>query len=150
MSLADNDGPAVTTPVNGICDRTSAVRDYIMVMLRYVHGYYAGCAEVTAAHLAKIRNLQIYDSGVGALEPGDFAGLTRLAELDLSSNALRTLPAGVFEDLSALTELDLSSNDLDTLSAGVFDGAECAGGPETCGTTSWTRSRSPRSRGCRR
>ena len=122
VSLVDNDDPAVAAPSEDICGRTPAVRDGIMSMLRYLHHYHDGCAAVPAAELAKVEHLELFGSGIGALQPGDFAGLSGLTKLNLRNNALGSLPAGVFADLTALTELKLSGNRLRTLSAAVFDG----------------------------
>ncbi len=121
VSIADNDDPAIAAP-EGICGRTPAVRDQIMSMLTHLHRYRGGCAEVTAAELAKVEFLELFGRGMGGLKPGDFAGLSGLAELSLRNNALDSLPAGVFADLTALTELELSGNRLRTLPAAVFDG----------------------------
>ncbi len=121
VSIADNDDPAIAAP-EGICGRTPAVRDQIMSMLTHLHRYRGGCAEVTAAELAKVEFLELFGRGMGGLKPGDFAGLSGLAELSLRNNALGSLPAGVFADLTALTELELSGNRLRTLPAAVFDG----------------------------
>ena len=100
----------------GICGRTAQVRDAIL----YIVG--GNCADVTAADLASLDELDLSGESITALAAGDFAGMTELYLLDLGDNALSTLPDGLFADLTVLEELSLGDNDLTTLPTGVFDG----------------------------
>ena len=124
-----NDGPPSAEAMGrprgesgGICGRTPAVRDALLVLIEDNEGA-IDCADVSAAHLAAITGrLDLSGQGIAALKAGDFAGLTRLTQLYLYGNALSSLPGGVFADLSALENLDLNSNDLRSLPGGVFAG----------------------------
>ena len=63
-----------------VCDRTSQVRDAIVSAVAGV----SDCADVTAADLAAITELEIIeDSSLTSLQAGDFGGLTGLTILDL-------------------------------------------------------------------
>ena len=106
----------VTGGETGICGRTAQVRDAIL----YIVG--GNCADVTAADLASLEELDLSGESITALAAGDFAGMTELYLLDLGDNALSTLPDGLFADLTVLEELSLGDNDLTTLPTGVFDG----------------------------
>ena len=106
----------------GICGRTPAVRDALLVLIEENEGA-IDCADVSAAHLAAITGrLDLSGQGIEALKAGDFAGLTGLKQLYLYGNALSSLPGRVFADLSALDNLDLNNNDLSSLPGGVFAG----------------------------
>ena len=105
----------VTVGETGICGRTAQVRDAIL----YIVG--GNCADVTAADLASLEELDLSGESITALAAGDFAGMTELYLLDLGDNALSTLPDGLFADLTVLEELSLGDNDLTTLPTGVFD-----------------------------
>ena len=113
----------------GICDRTAAVRDWIMVWLE-AHGRASDCATVTATDLKTVTHLglqhRVYDDGsqtvVTTLKAGDFAGLPSMRSLTITGHEeFRTLPAGVFAGLAALETLELDDNALEALPSGVFD-----------------------------
>lgn len=67
---------------SGICDRTPAVRDQLMVLLRLAltPGYQGDCAGVTGAWLARLTSVQLVAPAnrVTTLRRGDFAGLARV------------------------------------------------------------------------
>ena len=111
-------GTATTTVVEGICGRTAAVRDAIVVAI----GSGVTCGNVTAAQLAGITSLSLDDAGLSSLQADDFAGLSGMTTLDLSENRLTALPANVFDGLTSLSVLSLKKNRLTALPAGVFDG----------------------------
>ena len=112
VTVNDNDTAA------GICGRTDAVRDALLVLIPGVD-----CADVTAAHLAAITGvLDLSSQNITALAAGDFAGLTALKLLYLYHNELTSLPAGVFDGLTSLDTLHLDHNELTSLPADVFDG----------------------------
>ena len=114
-------GTATVTISDGICGRTRKVRNAILGRLPGVDD----CAAVTATQLSGIRGkLNLANMTIGALEAGDFAGLSRLEALDLKGNGLDEddLPAGIFDDLTALTTLRLQQNTLTDLPARVFAG----------------------------
>ena len=101
----------------GICDRTSQVRDKLLEITGV-----SECANVTSTHLEAVTDLNLTGTGITALEAGDFSGLTNLNELELSENALTTLPEGVFSGLTNLQYLWLDDNSLSTLSVDIFSG----------------------------
>ena len=106
------------TTITPVRDRTPAVRNAIVAAFRGVNSP----DDITEAHLAAIRALNLSDKSITSLKAGDFDGMSGLTSLFLHSNQLTSLPAGVFDGLSALTQLDLDNNQLTTLPAGVFDG----------------------------
>ena len=108
----------VTVSRQGVCGRTPAVRDAIVAVVPGV----TACAQVSDAHLAAVRALDVSAEGLVALHAGDFARLAGLGSLDLSLNRIASLPEGVFAGLGRLTSLHLDGNALATLPAGVFDG----------------------------
>ena len=100
-----------------VCDRTPEVRDAIVAAVSGV----SDCADVTAAHLARITSLHL-GQNITALTANDFNDLTALRWLYLYDNkTLSSLPVGIFDDLTALKFLDLGANDLSSLPAGIFD-----------------------------
>ena len=108
----------------GVCDRHPAVRAAIVGAVSAA----STCDEVTDAHLAAIRALDLSGEGIGSgedigsLRKADFEGLTGLAELDLSDNALDHLPVDLFEHLDfSMRTLKLDGNPLGAFPAGVFD-----------------------------
>ena len=101
----------------GICGRTEALRDAIVVEISGV----TDCADVTDVHLAAITYLSLSNYGITSLAAGDFDGLTSLEQLYLDRNSLSTLPSGAFDGLTALADLRLYDNELSTLPSGVFD-----------------------------
>ena len=108
----------------GVCDRHPAVRAAIVLAVSAA----STCADVTDAHLAAIRALDLSGEGIGSgedigsLRKADFEGLTGLAELDLSDNALDHLPGDLFEHLDfSMRTLKLDGNPLGAFPAGVFD-----------------------------
>ena len=109
---------------DGICGRTSQVRDGLLLAVRAGTGDTGlDCSQVTGVHLGALTGtLILAHKGIGTLKPGDFADLGGIAALDLDNNDLTALPAGVFEGLDdTLTALRLHDNDLQTIPAGVFD-----------------------------
>ena len=113
------------TPADGgICGRTAQVKGRILARLKLLHKYEGNCLGVEEDHLAKLTLLDIADTGITSIKPGDFAGLTKVTRLDLSFNSLTTLPDGVFEGLTALEELELANNQLRNIEAGAFEGLQ--------------------------
>ena len=90
----------------GVCGRSPAVRDAIVAATDRVRS----CADVDADDLTAIRQLDLSDRGIIALQTDDFAGLTRLRALRLNGNALRLLPEGLFEGLATLRMVHLHDN----------------------------------------
>ena len=98
-------GPAArarVTVLEGVCDRTPAVRDALRGL--------ASCDAPTPAMLAAVERLELSGAGAGSLRAGDFAGLSGLRTLLLDGNGLWTLPDGLFAGLDALGELSLQGN----------------------------------------
>ena len=121
----------VLRPATDLCERTGAVRAGLLAALRSTDSAVydgpaaagvSGCAQVTAAHLAGVRTLDLANEGIAGLAAGDFAGLAGLAVLDLEVNALKSLPPGLFAGLAGLTELKLRTNRLTLLSRDAFAG----------------------------
>lgn len=52
------------------------------------------CDSVSTQQLASIRHLDLSNSGITSLQPGDFSMLVNLESLNLSNNQLRVLPRG--------------------------------------------------------
>ena len=105
-----------------ICDRTEAVR---FAIVRAAGA--SDCAEVSAAQMDGIEELELQGRGIASLRAGDFAGLGGLEDLELNDNQLTSLPVGVFRGLRNLEDIDLSENQLTDLPAGVFDGLNLGG-----------------------
>ena len=113
------------TPADGgICGRTAQVKGRILARLKLLHKYEGNCLGVEGDHLAKLTLLDIADTGITNIKPGDFAGLTMVTRLDLSFNSLTSLPDGAFEGLTALEELELGNNQLRNIEAGAFEGLQ--------------------------
>ena len=108
--------PASAQSVEGLCDRTEAVRVAIVAAAGA-----EACGSVDQVQLSDIRSLDLSDSGITSLQPGDFDGLYSLAVLDLSGNSLEALPGGIFDELFLLRTLLLDGNSLDTVPEGLFD-----------------------------
>ncbi len=101
----------------GICGRTKAVRDALVMRIRSARN----CSQVRVAQLEGFNGtLYLGGRGITTLKPGDFADLIGLQQLDLNGNSLEALPAGVFTGLPALEFLNLYSNSLTILPAGIF------------------------------
>ena len=114
ISYAQEPNPAVG-------DRIQALQDAILAAVPV-----NAAADVTAAHLAAITELDLSGQEITSLPSNNFNGLTGLTRLDLSHNELTTgvLFPRHFNSLTSLTFLDLSHNEL-TLnfqSASVFQG----------------------------
>ena len=80
----------------GVCDRTTQVRDGLVAAANVNH-----CSLVTDAKLKVITYLNLNDTEITSLKAGDFAGLSALRWLYLEDNELTldTVPAGVFDSL---------------------------------------------------
>ena len=110
--------------IDGVCDRTMQVRDWIVEQILGVDD----CAAVTAGHLAGISgDMDLGGRGISALQEGDFLGLSVNGFLSLRDNALETLPVGVFSGLSVSRNLRLDNNQLESLPAEVFSGLSVNG-----------------------
>ena len=107
----------IPRPFVPVCDRTPQVRDAIVAALPDV----SDCADVTAADLASITDLDLSFQNITALKANDFNGLTALKYLYLHENKLSSLPEGIFDGLTALEYLYLYSNDLSSLPDRIFD-----------------------------
>ena len=109
VALSAPDGCCGTVPVRarvtvleGVCDRTPAVRDALRGS--------ASCEAPTPETLAAVARLDVSSAGARSLRAGDFSGLSGLRTLLLDGNALRTLPDGLFAGLDSLGELSLDDN----------------------------------------
>ena len=106
---------AAVTIMEGVCDRTPAIRDRLRGR--------SACAEPTAADLAAVRLLTLRGRNIAALRSADLLGLAGLELLDLRDNALASLPAGLLTGLDQLTTLTLTNNRLSTLTVPMLAGA---------------------------
>ena len=130
VTIDVQDVPEITPPLS---ERTPQVRDAIIAKLRRV----SNANDVTPAHLAAIRTLDVSNKKITALKTGDFNGLTALSTLDLGWNSIRDISAlagltsvtelflhansisdiSALEDLTSLTQLSLNSNSISDISA---------------------------------
>ena len=101
----------------GICARTPQVQTALVAAISGA----GNCAEVTTTQLAALTGSLDLSAdaaalasspAIGALKPGDFAGLTELTGLALGDQSLTALVAGTFTGLGKVTSLDLSDNQL--------------------------------------
>jgi len=99
--LREVTGGRAAPPSKPVCERTPEVG----VELARRAGR-DGCAEVTAADLAKVTFLMLSNRKIEALAPGDFSGLPKLERIELDGNPLRALTPGVFEGLFLLDSLN--------------------------------------------
>ena len=113
-------GTASLTVTEGICGRTEGVRDAIVAAVSGV----SACADVTAAHLSGITELDFSTRSLTSLslQSGDFGGMSGLERLILKTITLTSLPADVFSGLPTLDTLNLKSTSLTALSPSVFRG----------------------------
>ena len=105
-------GVSAITPV---ADRTPQVRDAIVAAAGV-----NSAADVTAAHLTSITELELTESGITALKPGDFNDLFHLEWLGITGT-FSSLPAGIFDHLVNMKGLGIGSTQLGTLPEGIFD-----------------------------
>lgn len=115
-TLAPRPAQAQTMPNPAVCDRTPQIRDAIVTAIDGV----TSCTGVTSAHLLSIRFLGADDTGLTALQSGDFNGMTGLVTLQLFDNRLTTLPDGIFDGLTDLEDLWIWNNDIRDFSNDVF------------------------------
>ena len=99
--------------LEGVCDRTPAVRDALSP---------GGCETPTPADLASVRALVLEDREIDSLLTDDLLGLTGLRWLDLRDNALETLPTGLLSSTPALRALLLGGNRLTRLEEDALAG----------------------------
>ena len=107
--------PGVNT-VTPVANRTPEVRDAIVAAVPGVNS----AADVTAAHLAAIAELDLSESEITALKSGDFDNLTGLEGLGIAGT-FRTLPDGIFDHLVNLRGLVITGDRLSALPDGIFD-----------------------------
>ena len=95
--------------LEGVCDRTPAVRDALLAAAAAG----TGCERPAPADLTPIQTLALDGAEPAAmLATGDLSGLPGLRTLDLRGNALTGLAAGVVEDVPRLERLLLGGNAL--------------------------------------
>ena len=110
------EGAQATATPSEVCGRSQQVREAIIAATPV-----SACADVTAAHLAAITELDLRGRTIRELTSGDFAGLSGLLNLKLSRVRITTLPDGIFTGLTALTGLSIGDGDITTLRVNVFD-----------------------------
>ena len=114
----DVDG-SLDPATGGVCERSPAVRDWIVAAAQGFSPAPADCRAVTGSHLFSLSGSATV-SGAGALKAGDFIGLSRIGSVTVTG--LTDLPAGVFHGLGRATTLTLSGNALSRLEKGAFRG----------------------------
>lgn len=112
---------AVATARAGICDRTPAVRDAIVLQLGL------SCEEITGGDLADVTELGFgYNYGIGApteyrhVLRRDFVGLVSLKEILFQDAKVETMEADAFADLTELEKLQIQDETI-ALTPGLFD-----------------------------
>ncbi len=111
ITLADANNPFKFPNFIPVLERTPQVRDAIVSALSDIRD----ADDVTLAHLATIRSLNLRGRGISELKLGDFSGLVALTDLNLHGNYLSTLPDGIFNELPALRTLRLGRNVTDQM-----------------------------------
>ena len=101
-----------------LSERTPQVRGAIIAAVPDVNN----ADDVTAAHLANIKKLDLSKKGISELKAGDFDGLSALQTIRLTGNQLHTLPTEIFSGLSSLRHLFLDNNQLTNVPEELFDG----------------------------
>ncbi len=108
-----------TTPedskVTPVADRTPQVRDAIVAAAGV-----NSAADVTAAHLAAITELDLQEENIAALKQGDFDNLHGL-DLLVLNGTFSSLPSGIFDQLVNLRILGIAGSQLNSLSSDIFD-----------------------------
>ena len=107
-------GSARVAVLEGVCDRSAAVREALSGG--------GACAVPTPAELRRRRSLRLRGAGAASLAADDLLGLPALEVLDLGGNALQSLPAGLFAHVPALRFLMLDGNRLSALPGKSFAG----------------------------
>ena len=107
VTIDVTDVPEITPPLS---ERTPQVRDAIIAKLPGI----SNAKDVTPAHLAVIRELDVSNKKISALKTGDFNGLTALSRLELGWNSLSDISA--LAGLTSLTELLVYGNALSDIS----------------------------------
>ncbi len=109
-------------PVKPVCERHRVVREALEAELG------AGCADIAAADLARVAELDIADDfeieGGAGVAPGDFDGLSNLGYLDFIVPAGETLLEGTFDGLSGLAWMEVGAYGPVPLRPGSFRGLE--------------------------
>ena len=115
----------------GVCDRTSQVRDEILERLGTLEQLLNlsfnidGCHSVTPEHLARVTFLNLGwwegkpHAPIESLKARDFMGLD-LEGLQITGHGLKSLPDGIFAGLHNLERLSLYGNELSSLSPNLF------------------------------
>ena len=107
VTINVTDVAEITPPLS---ERTLQVRDGIVAAAGV-----DSVDDVTAAHLAAITFLNLYDKSISSLKAGDFNGLTALSTLGLTFNSISDISA--LENLTSLTTLFLHENSISDISA---------------------------------
>ncbi len=111
INVTDMDETIIGHPFVPVADRTPEVRDAIVTAVPNL----SHAADVSQAHVAAIRDLNLRNAGIIALKAGDFSDMTGLTSLNLFNNQLSSLPLGIFEGLTSLTTIRLGRNTVDPL-----------------------------------
>ena len=111
INVTDVDETIIGPRYVPVVDRTPEVRDAIVAAVPNV----SNAVEVTKAHVAAIRDLNLRNLGIIALKTGDFSGMTALTSLNLFNNQLSSLPSDIFEGLTSLNTVRLGQSVADPL-----------------------------------
>ena len=99
-----------------VANRSPAVRTAIVNAISGIDS----AADVTAAHLSTITDLDLSRQNITALSAGDFNDLTNLTALDLDVNYLTSLPDGILDHLTKLQDFTASGNNISSLNGNLF------------------------------
>ena len=111
INVTDVDETTIGARFVPVADRTPEVRDAIVAAVPNV----SNADDVTQAHVAAIRDLNLRNVGIIALKADDFSGMTALTSLNLFNNQLSSLPPGIFDGITSLTTVRLGQNAVDPL-----------------------------------
>ena len=102
---------ATAPPPTTLGNRTQQVRDAIVAAVPGIND----ANDVTTAHLAAIRSLDLSNQSISVLKTGDFSGLTGLRTLKLGRNQIANISA--IGNLTELRTLELQNNSISNISA---------------------------------
>ena len=112
-----------TATIVPVCDRTTQVRDALVEATKQA------CGSISEDDLAAVEELDLSESGIRSLAPGDFSGLVEMRRLNLNNNPrLRSLPQGMgATGLSSLSTFSATKTGL----SGNLDSTDLAGLPDS-------------------
>jgi Leucine-rich repeat (LRR) protein len=95
-----------------VCERTSAVAEFIVSQINTTRGTRITCADVTREDLLDFTRIAVSGAGIHEFKVLDFSGLPNLEILNIRSNPYKTLPEGLFSGLDNLETLVIIATEL--------------------------------------